>query len=904
MQNFKGKFHPRTFPAHLQAFLIFALTLQLSGLFQASALAAESLSETAQAVSSDPLMRRMQVLIRRARHPGSPGTRGGIPDRLEVMSAQRDVLERRNEIEGMLKRSDPPLSVDTKLTLVTDYLNLATTLTTLHVALDLPHDSRWREQLALRVSRATLRDLPGLGAPTENALGARYYPMTVDRGADGKADPVKLKVSDTLVQGIEAAGLIRSVTDDSYLTLIQYLAVQQLYQNLAALKFLKADGKVTIPKVPAALVKKLDAMRMGESLFQDQVRLIENPAFLEALGSGYKSLRSSMPRFVTQAYARQVSSIIMEKLDPSVRTEAIAQFEAVLRDVEENDFHKALEQELSASPSFNDLSREETISTLRYLVANAQGLAQFDRLIDMMSEGLLRLEQDQTLRIGELIEQRRAEFARSLSDQVLSRWLSVARASQHKHLHQEKREEFIRKLIDASHSLHGRLSARTETVNPVVLGWTAIEHMSEKGLLPSMLEWTNQLVNAESYVVAQEIYTQLMLTLTGPDVLDHGLVSPKRVERFLRWHRFVTDFEFSDDLPPAMRRGFESRINQDRKKSIRDLILIGELMGFHKRHASGSPSVAEVLDNRKRLDTYYKMKKEFVLQENELLNFKVRARLSTGQVRTLPLYRILLSHTQGGVSDAASVRRVTPFVDFVLNRMEKRIASAIAAVSNASSLEEVEGAVRSSLMQALTLQGFPAFQLQADRFLESLTDTSLSHQIMRRYVRGSIDYGFSALILIHVSRWITKRTPFKGAYLAMRYIGRISRPLEKGFMMAITAPLGLDLGHTMLAYGKLKGSYRRSEHLSYTSVDGKTLINLRELEDARSPYQVQKYVMMMRVPIDLPLIAFYGAWPGAKKLMTLFRARDGRIRARRNRIQTPEERKLKELMNERNWRKQ
>src|SRR5262249_43646090 len=152
---------------------------------------------------------------RRAKHPDTPGTVGGVPTLADQIAIQMRFLAWKGDVEKQLSLPTAPASdgtgsyvtIESKLRLVNLYFTELRLFAMLRIALTQPHGPGWSDGSALRISAEAMEGFPGLGATAENRLGDRFFPTVIDRGSDGKADPVKLKISASTIQGLELGAL-------------------------------------------------------------------------------------------------------------------------------------------------------------------------------------------------------------------------------------------------------------------------------------------------------------------------------------------------------------------------------------------------------------------------------------------------------------------------------------------------------------------------------------------------------------------------------------------------------------------------------------------------------------------------------------------------------------------------
>src|SRR5262249_31100959 len=106
----------------------------------------------------------------------------------------------------------------------------------------------------------------------------------------------RIVLSESYVQGLEAGRLAANPDDRQFVTVIQFLAVKQLINNLVGLSYI-ADHEVAPPQIPQELSSRLQALRFPDTLTTEIRRSINEPKAREAILKAYDELAGEIPDF-------------------------------------------------------------------------------------------------------------------------------------------------------------------------------------------------------------------------------------------------------------------------------------------------------------------------------------------------------------------------------------------------------------------------------------------------------------------------------------------------------------------------------------------------------------------------------------------------------------------------------
>jgi hypothetical protein len=657
-------------------------------------------------------------------------------------------------------------------------------------------------------------------------------------------------MSASLIQGLELAALSDHPSESTHLALIQFLATRQLLQNLSDLRALKANHRVETPRIPSALVSKISTLGFPDELEAEQSAGLNEPALREALSQMVSSQIGHFQRFSSASLVNGITEILFEdpyrddEELPLVREKLLGAFV----EAEAQQSGSAVSDAITGSGlPLGSLPDSEVARSLSQWIASARAESVLDTLIELMADGTLELSQDERARILELVDRRKEAFAASLSQSTLASWIKSARAQVQQNEYSRKRAQFIRALVESSLELGRKLKEGSDElkVDPATLARSLSSFMA--GLEPreTVRDWVLRISEQESWAGARDIYSQILAEQAGGDVLVHGLVSPERVKTFLRTHDFSPEIQFSDRLAPALARKLKERVAEGRRKDLRDLLAIGEKMGFHRDFAAEdeTPSLNEILGWRDRF-RYRSMLKTELLSRYPILNLSVAVPLDHPIFRG-KLYQALAALAPRGKVEGSVLARATPLVDHALSRIEAQLRKNLITVGNATDLEDIQKVVTGSVMLGLVMNGFPEFQLEQERFTHELLSPSLASQILRRYAGKYLGWGFGSLMLLEGSKFVLKRTA--------PYVGAITAGLEpwiQGYMHTAAVVMLAETSEELYELKQARTQREQADAFSMTSADGQPLIDFVEQQSADSAYTWAKWSFLGRTAMD------------------------------------------------------
>lgn len=833
------------------------------------------------------LEERIKLQIRRARQPDAPGTPAGLPTASEVTALERDLLAWREQIETVLALPSLPsksapgsqyLAAESKLRAINLYLNQLTALTTLKIALNQTHGPQWSDGFALRVPPSVMSDFPGLGSPARNRLGDHFLPLVIDRGKndgrDGPAGPVLLKLSASLVQGLELGRLADRPDNQTYFTMVQYMAVRQLLQNLSDLRYLKQDRSVRLPEIPQPLRGKLESMNLVAMIDEEQRRAVAEPGARAALISTFHGAAAAFPAFTTP---KLVSDLVdATRPAPSAREEAVTSFTEALTAAEAQATESAVEEEISASSlPLSALQGAEMTSTLRAFVASGKAGALLERIMDLIANGILPdLDSDQRQRVMDALDARKAAYGASVSEASLAAWQRSARRASEAELFDSRRSQFIESLLVHAPQVV-RDVQRTYDGDAIDVGVLLRSFSAERAQLgprPSVDEWAFTIAQAGSYSAARDAYRKLMTLLTGQAVVESQAgplvaplerIDPAAVRRFVETHDFRPQIQFSPGVSPAQAERVVARLIEGRKKDIRDLLAVGEWLGFHSEHPAREPSVQAVLAEPAKLERYFRALDESVISQNPILATEITVSTPTQRDASARLADALAALNPRHQSDAETMRRAEPLVDQALLKSETKILEDIQTVARATELKDIEAVVTSSLMMALVMRGFPEFGIQRDELVQRMLSPSLTDQIMRRYVGNYIIWGGLALMAMHGANWMAKKL-VKRAFPFTDVMTAGFDSLAAGYMRSLMLMIVADTAYQAAEFHHIGKQHSQTEDFFAAGASGRSFFEYGEFRQANSGYEFAKWSFYGRIAAD----ALFMYLPMARHVLT------------------------------------
>jgi hypothetical protein len=903
----------------LQQCLAFTLTLSLSGVLpvvgQIKQARADSKSLAKAAIEEgNQIDAQLKMQVRRARHPGTPGTEKGAANAWDIGLIEGRLRAWKAQLETLLalpsepkKKGDDFASVELKISAINRYLNELTQLTSLRIALGQSHGPAWSGDLALLVPQDLISEIPGMGTPASSRLGDHYMPMIIDRGAAGGTAPGKLRLSTSLVQGLELAHLADVQNDDTNFTMIKYLATRQLLANLSDLRYVSKSHQVEIPQVPARLRAKLETMGLAAEIAEEQHRAIAEPGSRIALLQTFEGIQASLPQFITPELIQGIA--IAAAKTGRQRKQAQDPLRQILTAAETENLPAALEMEISAaSIPFSTQNPKELGASLRSLLATAKTNTQLKKLLELIADetlGYLSLEKRRAIMAQ--LEARRTSYEAEISGKLIQDWQAAARAVSEELLYGEQRRNFVQSVfygapeaVDAT-----RAGFSGDSVDPSLLSQVFAPELA--ALAPSDLanEWFQDIRSAGSYLSARAKYNEIVLKEVSPELMTGGIINAAKARAIIHTRDFAPSrLVVTDNTDPRLAERFRARMGNSHRADLLALIQYGDWMGFHRVYLRHNPSVEDVLtedikvpDNirktfpgigklahKSRAKEYYARVDAAVTNRYPILAAKIPYDLVTHKTgwhkaslheadddydsgnddrmvygeydevtREPRLADALVALNPRGTCDEATEAKAAELIDLALVRVEDQIRKNIEKVGNAKNAGEIEKVVTTSMMLSLVMHGFPEFRLYEERFLEDLLSPSLTDQLMRKYAGPAMMYGFGAMMFIKGVDWVAKKM-VKRAFPITQVFSLGFDSLMAGYMRGAVILMIADSVYQINEQLHMSKERDQAEDFFFCSIEGGCFTDIDQLRAENSAYKLSKWMLYGRLAMDTMLM--------------------------------------------------
>lgn len=850
--------------------IVLLVCVNLSGVHTLAQAAQPDLVSITQA--SAQLDEKAQELAMRAKHHGRPGVAGGAPTEGELKSFEAKLLDWKSKLEVALALPNTPsgdeayLPIDAKLEAINLYLNHLHALVIVRISMHQPRGANWRKAFAIAVPKKIAGDFPSIGAASKNRLGDRFYPFSRTE----KNGIFFYNLSQSTVNGLELGRHADDPNSKNFLTMMQYMTIRQLLQNLAEVTTLKTDHQAPQITLPASFTDKLQSMQGVNELLSEQLLAIEEPSSRVGLVDTHQVPIDGSPKFVDDklvtAILGQMVLAYPKGKRAGVKKKAFPLLKAALEEAEKASLEMPLEEDVLAVPGFVSKDRfEELAPSLRFLLANAKGTVIIEHLARVLtSSAPSYVPEAARYKILRLIEDRRQKFQESITDKAIQDWLIEAKKSASGLLYDKRKTEFTQDLLVKSSEIsQGVRTVHLKTpADPSILARVLAPDLYELSLRGSTQSWILESARAGSYVAARDKYAEIMARVTDPYVLRNGLVNPAMVEHFVETHDFWPDLEFSKKVNQQLAVDLIKDVIDSRQKDIRDFAEFGRRMGFHKiQFRRDAPLVSEILTTEKAIDRYFEMLKKDMIEKHHLLSAKVIGQRSDGDWEEMPLYQALHALNPHGTTGPVIEAEASHLIDQALASTERTILKKIDEVARATKLGKIEEIASSSVMTELLIQGFPEYKREKDEFLERLLTPDMTDQFMHRYVSKYVSYGFGALLLGHIARGISKRkwlrrTPYIANTSFSEAMLAAADPMVQAYMKSAVFFIVAD---TVYQYNELiHVKNKRDERRDYfsSSATGLNFFQQSDVKEASKAYTWAKWIFIGRAALDGPFMYY------------------------------------------------
>jgi len=826
-------------------------------LLSSSLLAPIALAQTP-TTESDPIA-DLLIAVRRARHPHAPGTISGALSPEEQTAIETQVKTWKSQVESDVLLPNAPAEIkipfktpianakyftpDEKARKITDYVKGLSLLTQIRIALGLPHGSKWQQEFSLKIPKAVMDKLPLLGVTSSNRLGDRFYMTVVDRGPDGRADPVVVRLSQHALQGLELAQLVSSPSDEGFLTMVQYLATRQLLQNLSDIQFYRGDHALSAPPIPAALVNKLDSLGLPTDLLQEQRLADAEPRLRLALLDSYAGVSQLFPLFTDEALAKE----ILKELPPGTPASELIEDFAL---TEERILPTKLPEALLGAPHWlSVLSEEDLTLALRTIIADKKTAATFQRFVELIENGDISQSADTKLRIMNAIERRRALIPNSISDSAIQGWISAARARAEEESFLRHRSQFIEKLFAGAAELGDKLAKSYDgaIVDPVILARTLAPKLEQLKARATVRGWLSEAASAGGFLSARDRYSDLMAKATTPAVIVEGVVDPARVQLYLETHDFTPKIEFPPTVPPKLASALIKRVTDGRKADVNNLLEVGKEMGFDRLYLSGIPRLKEILTEEEQIERYFDVLESDVLTRYPVLSTEITVPSPGGKPVAIKLYDYLNSINRDHQIGTSQIEHAAVAVEQAMASVERKIHEDLNRVGSATRLEDLETIVQSSLMLSHIMRSYNDFELQRQQEMEKLLLPSLTHQLSHRVLSPYLMWGYGALMLIQIGAAASKRIGYLGwAVTVLEESAPLIRAFESSAVVALLAETSYS-AFELYQLGKKKDD---AQDFFQASVEGGAFFSYSDTQVLDSEFTKQAWLLGGKVALE------------------------------------------------------
>lgn len=794
------------------------------------------------------LQEKLKKLLRRARRPDAPGTEGGAPAASEVVAAEKKLEALALELNTWFAAPSSPtvhgqifLRDEVKLRLLSAHFNLLTSLINLEIATRRDYGSTFLGRFTLQVPVARISMLQGLGQTIRGQLGESFYGLNIDHGRPGASDTVRITLAANLIHGLELGHAVGGdPNSEKYITMVRYLTVRQLLQNLNTLKTLKRTPELAPVTLPESLTSKLPGLGLSANLLAEQDKAALEPLARLAIGEAFSDIEPRLPVFADEPLAAALAKVIASA--PQNQREIREGMKTGLERSQLPAHRDYLDAELSISSlPFSALPTETLAETMREVLLRTETSRIIARFSDLMSEGKFFIPFDVRTKVMDVLDAHAAEFGKKIPLALLLERARKARQISKDRIYTARREALVGDLVgDAVDFERTEQALRRERV--VDFGALVRSRSGDiSGLAPSprLLGWLGQIARAGNWNQARDAYAEVAASQTSPDILVRGLVHPALLERWIEQNRdnLVPKLPFSNsDINTHLSQSLQS----SKVKDLQDLRKTGELLGFHKLLPTNNPGVAELIRSTEQLAAYRAALRDGIRDRHPILGTEVNL-----DRKTLSLAAALLESNPERISDDETWALAESLIDQAIVKSEARIRDLIRKVGTAKTLKELSVIAESSLQTELVLNLFPSLGHEQNRALEELARHSLTEQFFHGKVGGYLSWGFGALMLVQATGFVIKPArPFTEA------ITWGLDPLIKGYMASAIPLVMVD---TVYQWDELKKKEARLDYardLQAAFPLGGSLVEAAAVDALRKDYEWSKWFFYGRVALD------------------------------------------------------
>lgn len=829
---------------------------------------------------------KILTMIRSFRYSKFPGS-DSQPSAQELESLRREFLEWKSEVQTNLGNPNYSVPTELRITLVNTYFNQFSQLFSLHTLLQQnssipslrpslrsfsfePHISF--EDSCLLIPMANLKNLPGLLSSSESRLGERFFPILTKPLPlqSGKAQQACLRLNQLSFQAIRMSLLLSHSQPEGFFTLVQYLSIRQLYQNWINIRELRGV-KNPIPEfqVPQELKEKFEFLGNFSNLAKDQRIYSFEAQFRTSLIQVGLKLQADLPGFVNDRFVEEIGNTLFT--DPDLKNKVFSAMKGTLESSEHDLFIAALETEIqSSSILFSALDQTEFLPVLTHLIFHSKANLALNRVMDLVSRNQLRLSLEMRSQIIAAVELGKEKLKLELNKtNTIQEWIFQAqREAKIENQNKVNREKFLLSLLKTSQQLRDLVphfvdsfdthsssdltsapptpSTPSTPSTPMTLDlvtWIKALASNFEQLNPrdSVRKWIGDIAYSGNYGAGRknyfEIVDRILPTACTQWVTKGELVQLKKLKECLVLHPPKIDQPLTN-TSPDLAQVIQKRIIEGRQKDLLDLLKMGIRLGFHRGDLGEHPSLAEALVNLRDRKLYIQTLESLLQNRFPILSLKVRDTLAKNQPTVL-LSEALSAHNE------KTGEHTQALMDQALSQLEENIQSNIQKILKANNLKEIEPVVTSALTMQIMLKGFQEFFHFEERFVDLLITPTFTKQVLNRYVSPYLGWGFSSLLLMHISsKVITKSAPY------VEIINYTFGPYLRAFFKSAIALVLADSVHMGQELWHLRENTHFEENLYFSDGENNSLIQYEEFSSGQNSYEWSKWLFAGKVAMD------------------------------------------------------
>lgn len=873
---------PSRFPS-----LCLLIALQISGVPQAlaqqPAAAAAPDPEDVALAGESPKVRELEkealeaqktlrLLTRRARHPYQPGTVGGPATVGEVEAAEARVLELKKHVESALNLKSAPeeekeefITLDSKASLIETYVGVTVSLATLRIVMRQPVTPSWTAKVAIVLGDQALSDVPGLGEDKAAKEGPKTQALQLKRSGNEKP---RLTLTQSFLNGVEVAQLASKPDSANFLTMIQYLGVRQMMQNLSHIRALKQDPNNYPMNIPEPLVSKLKTLGFAEDILRENTENNAEPRFLLALKEGYGSATSGLKGFLNQALideiAKQASggdaTMIAEITKPL--SESLASYDA-------GDLQTMIEREFE---SFAQPLLAQDVSSQRRAIARLLTSARVNLLIEKLSalreDGVLVMPLKESNAILKAIDARAEAFAAEFSkSSEVGIWRDSAEKKATVDANRIMRQQFIEQLylISPAVAAKAKKAYAGEVINPATLLKTFAVDLEKQQPREHIKTAIMKAAQAPDYVSFKRAYAKEAAALTIPEVYqEYRIPMPEppansgfnfdALQEYHDKHDFSVDLKWPSNVNPRLAKEIDNSVTAAGKKDVADLLFFARKLKFNRADLPDHPDAQTFFNGSDGSEDL--LQRYFTLLENELvtrypiLSMDVNCSTNPAAPVSMRLYDALNEMNRHQSMSQELVDRTEGLLDQALIQVEQSALANIQKIAQAKDLRELEALISSSLTLELMMSGFAEFKVQRETFIEDLLVPSFEDQLMKKYVGNYVAYGGGAFLVLALAKKVAAKRAgpvVDGIFIALS-------PMIRGYITATLALMVADYAYSVHEL-QLKGEKTEFGNLLGTSsADGPSFVDYATRMNQSQAYASAKFWFVLRTIADIGLM--------------------------------------------------